>query len=63
MKILAINNYSLEACLSASRRKEGPAHHNWGVDFLLKDNEVDFLNFDNSKGGGNILFEHFDVLY
>ena len=40
MKILAINNYSLEACLSASRRKEGPAHHNWGVDFLLKDNEV-----------------------
>ena len=50
MKILAINNYSLEACLSASRRKEGPAHHNWGVDFLLKDNEVDFLNFHNSRG-------------
>ncbi|MBV3843214.1 glycosyltransferase [Bacteroides eggerthii] len=51
MKILAINNYSLETCLSASRRKEAPAHHNWGVDFLLIENEVDFLNFDYSRGG------------
>lgn len=53
MKILAINNYSLEATLTKSQNGDMPAHHTWGVDYLRsKGYSIDLQLFTN--GGGKI---------
>lgn len=63
MKILAINNYSLETCLKKSNIGVMPAHHTWGCDyFLQKGYTVDVKNFNNS-GGGKKDFYHSDILF
>lgn len=51
MRILAINNYSLEKCLENSKKGIMPAHHTWGCDYLsLKGHDVKFMYFNNSGG-------------
>lgn len=36
MKILAINNYSLDECLKRTNNKTYPRQHLWGIDYLQK---------------------------
>lgn len=51
MKILAINNYSLEKCLKDSENLNGPAHHNWGCDYFIQNgHKVEVMCFKNSGG-------------
>lgn len=53
MKILAINNYSIEKAIKSNELKLQPATHSWGVDYLRsKGHEVDLMQFNRS--GGNI---------
>lgn len=51
MKILAINNYSLEECIKKSKKGLQPAHHNWGVDFLSsKGHDVKYMHIKSTGG-------------
>lgn len=53
MKILAINNYSIDRAIKFNKSKLQPATHSWGVDYLRsKGHEVDLMQFNHS--GGNI---------
>ncbi|MCK9156602.1 MAG: hypothetical protein M0P12_10950 [Paludibacteraceae bacterium] len=54
MKILLINNYSIENCLNKANEGVQPAHHKWGSDYLKsKGNDVDTEVF-NLDGVGII---------
>ena len=46
MKILAINNYSIEDAIEKSEKGIMPKHHAWGVDYLrLNGDVVDCINY------------------
>ena len=51
MKILAINNYSLDEALADAARGIYPRHHCWGVDYLLAEgHEVETMLFKPPRG-------------
>ena len=53
MKILAINNYSLDEALADAARGVYPRHHCWGVDYLLAEgHEVETMLFKPPRGAG-----------
>lgn len=57
MKILAINNYSLKKSLYESKNNISPAHHTWGVDYLIEcGHNVDIKQFKNPVG--NAFMQH-----
>lgn len=63
MKILAINNYSLEKCLKDSKNLNGPAHHNWGCDYFIQNgHKVEVMCFKNSGGIKNKILNLFFCL-
>lgn len=63
MKILAINNYSLEKCLKDSENLNGPAHHNWGCDYFIQNgHKVEVICFKNSGGIKNKILNLFFCL-
>lgn len=62
MKILAINNYSLEGTIRKSQNGDMPAQHTWGVDYLRSQgNAVDVKLFTN--GGGKIKSRLYELWY
>lgn len=53
MKILAINNYSLDEALADASRGVYPRHHCWGTDYLQREgHEVETLLFKPPRGSG-----------
>lgn len=53
MKILAINNYSIDRLLRHSRQGTASSQHTWGVDYLVAlGHEVDTALLTSSRFGG-----------
>lgn len=53
MRVLAINNYSLDESLKDSRKGIYPRHHCWGIDYMLdKGHKVDTMLFKPPQNCG-----------